>query len=57
MAYIPPSKIKSRELQAISQAFGIQIEKIVETAQRAETKRCADCGSLSCMHIRIERED
>lgn len=55
MAYIPPSKIKSPEVQAISRSFGIPPEDLVDTAERVEKKRCIDCGALSCMHIRIKR--
>lgn len=54
MAYVPPRRINSVDLEAICRSIGMTPEKILDTVKRVEDKRCETCGSLSCAHIEIE---
>lgn len=54
MAYVPPRRINSVDLEAICRSIGMTPEKILDTVKRVENKRCETCGSLSCAHIQIE---
>ena len=50
VAYNPPKRLTDKEIALLCRIFGIDADKLVETAERVEAGRCDECGRLRCRH-------